>query len=506
MSAKRIARNVVWNCAGMAANLLAGFVVVPFLVRHLGQTVYGVWILVASFTNYFSLFDLGIRAAVGRQIAFHKTRNDVDGFNATVNTAMLILGLCGVLALLATIGIMLVFFRLYDIPPAYAADARIALLLVGVNLLLWLPLNMFDAMLWAMQRFDLINIVDISGTLLRVGLIFWWVGRGGGLVALGVIQLLSLAGMQSIKAAVAIRLDRTLRISLRHMTKVAARGLAGMGFWNLMLATADIVGGEAPPMIVGSRLGVGLVTPYNIAGRLVGYGRDFLIASTGVLTPMAIANHAEENHAHQRTLFLEGSKFCLALTVMCVVAFIVLGKTLIGLWVGPSLEHAWKLLVILSIGEALPMSQWVAYSVILGQYRHRMLGQINLLDIFLSVCLALLLVRHWGLVGVCVGFVVPGMFCRGIFQFVYASRLVGVPLREYAKKVVAPVLSAAVPPSVGLVLVVNRRPPESWLQLILYGGVFGLTYLLLTAYALRYHIVARRRMQLPDTAPPEIAA
>ncbi|MDB5293878.1 MAG: hypothetical protein JWL69_5119 [Phycisphaerales bacterium] len=505
MSVKRIAGNVVWNCAGMGANLMAGFVVVPFLVRHLGQTVYGLWILVASFTNYFSLLDLGIRAAVGRHIAFHKAKGDVEGFNATVNTAMLILGVCGILALLATLGIMLVFFRLYVVPPEQAAAVRIALVLVGVNLLLWLPLNMFDAMLWAMQRFDLINAVDISGALLRVGLIIWWVGHGGGLVALGVIQLLSLAGMQAIKAAVAIKLDRTLRISFRHITKTAARGLAGMGFWNLMLATADVVGGEAPPMIVGARLGVPLVTPYSIAARLVGYGRDFLIASTGVLTPMAIANHAEEKHANQRKLFIEGSKFCMALAILCVVAFVVLGKTIIGLWVGPSLEYSWNLLVILVVGEALPMSQWVAYSVILGQYHHRILGQMNLLDICLSVCLALILVGHWGLVGVCVGFVLPGTLLRGVFQLVFACRLVKVSAGEYLKSVAAPVLTAALLPTAALVLAAHWRRPESWLDLILYGGLFGIIYLAIMASALGYHTAVRRQLALRSAVPPEVA-
>jgi O-antigen/teichoic acid export membrane protein len=506
MSVKRIAGNVVWNCAGMAANLMAGFVVVPFLVRHLGQTVYGLWILVASFTNYFSLLDLGIRAAVGRHIAYHKAKNDVEGFNATVNTAMLILGACGVLALLATMGVMLIFFRLYAVPPEQAAAVRIALVLVGVNLLLWLPLNMFDAMLWAMQRFDLINIVDISGALLRVALIFWWVGRGGGLVALAVIQLLSLAGMQAIKAAVAIRLDRTLRISFRHITKIAARGLAGMGFWNLMLAAADIIGGEAPPMIVGARLGVPMVTPYSIAARLVAYGRDFLVASTGVLTPMAIANHAEEKHANQRTLFIEGSKFCLAMAVLCVVAFVVLGKTIIGLWVGPSLENSSRLLVILVIGEALPMSQWVAYSIILGQYHHRILGQINLLDICLSVCLALLLVGHWGLVGVCIGFVLPGMFLRGIFQLVFACRLVNVSAGEYFRRVAAPVLTAALLPAIGLALLSRWRRPESWLELFLYGGLFAVAYMAVMAPALGYHTAVRRHLALRSDAPPEVAS
>jgi len=53
-----VARNVAWNSAGTITHLLAGFVLSPFLVSHLGQTNYGLWILIASLTGYFSVLDL----------------------------------------------------------------------------------------------------------------------------------------------------------------------------------------------------------------------------------------------------------------------------------------------------------------------------------------------------------------------------------------------------------------------------------------------------------------
>src|SRR6266850_5095296 len=40
-------------------NIGLGIVLMPFTVRHLGQTDYGLWMLVASMTTYFQLLDLG---------------------------------------------------------------------------------------------------------------------------------------------------------------------------------------------------------------------------------------------------------------------------------------------------------------------------------------------------------------------------------------------------------------------------------------------------------------
>src|ERR1700693_5009746 len=107
-----VARNVVWNWAGMAVNILAGLVVMPFLVLQLGRTSYGLWILIGSLTNYFGLLDLGVRGSVGRYVAFYKTKDDRDGVNRTLSTAGVILAGVAILALVGTLALQLVFFDL----------------------------------------------------------------------------------------------------------------------------------------------------------------------------------------------------------------------------------------------------------------------------------------------------------------------------------------------------------------------------------------------------------
>ena len=45
-SRKTVLWNASWSWAGMAANMAAGFVTAPFLVRRLGETNYGLWIVI----------------------------------------------------------------------------------------------------------------------------------------------------------------------------------------------------------------------------------------------------------------------------------------------------------------------------------------------------------------------------------------------------------------------------------------------------------------------------
>src|SRR5438445_9695240 len=111
MSTKQtIARNICWNWAGMAANMVAGFVIAPFLVSRLGETSYGLWILIASLSGYFQFLDLGVRGSVGRNMAFYRAKGDQAGINAILNSALAFTGVVALFVLGGTFCILDVFF------------------------------------------------------------------------------------------------------------------------------------------------------------------------------------------------------------------------------------------------------------------------------------------------------------------------------------------------------------------------------------------------------------
>ena len=65
-----VAYNALRNWMSMATQMLVGFLIAPFLVHHLGNSTYGLWIVIGSLTSYFGVFDLGTISSVGRNVAF----------------------------------------------------------------------------------------------------------------------------------------------------------------------------------------------------------------------------------------------------------------------------------------------------------------------------------------------------------------------------------------------------------------------------------------------------
>ena len=68
-SFKQLARGVAVSWASTLASIIAGFVMAPFLIHHLGVVGYGVWVLIQSTISYMYLTDLGLRTAVIRFVA-----------------------------------------------------------------------------------------------------------------------------------------------------------------------------------------------------------------------------------------------------------------------------------------------------------------------------------------------------------------------------------------------------------------------------------------------------
>jgi O-antigen/teichoic acid export membrane protein len=473
---RSVARNIIWNWAGLGTGMLVGFLIAPFLIHRLGENLYGLWILIASFTNYFGLLDLGIRASVGRNIAYHRAQGDAEGVRATLNTSLVLLCGMGLVALLATFALVPLFPQLFDIPAGQLSEVRLALLLVGLNLALWLPLNVFDAALWGYQRFDLLNAVDIPAVLLRAGLTFYLIGAGHGLVVLALINLLFLAGGQAVKAIICFRLDPALRLSPRAVSRGAARRVLGYGVWYFLFAVTRMVTNQMSPIIIGLLLGVGLVALYSIASRLMSYANSLLGSCTGVLTPVATALHAEDKTEQQRRLFLTGGKYCLALALFVLTVCLFLGKPLVTLWVGSGMEAAAGLLLVLALGEVLPMSQLTTQSMLLGMGRHKITACLGVVENILGIGAAVALAPAYGLLGVCLAFAVSGALCRGVGLAVCGCRLMQVPLGTYVTRVLLPPVLWALPSALLLAVLVAWRAPASWLELALYLCVYGLAY------------------------------
>src|SRR5438477_8342133 len=96
-------KNVSSNGVALAVNVLVGIFLSPYILHRLGDSAFGIWVLIFSVTGYYGLFDLGIRSSVVRFVSRFTAVHDNEALSKLVNTSLFTYTLIGVVALAVTV-------------------------------------------------------------------------------------------------------------------------------------------------------------------------------------------------------------------------------------------------------------------------------------------------------------------------------------------------------------------------------------------------------------------
>ncbi|HVI73011.1 MAG TPA: oligosaccharide flippase family protein, partial [Pyrinomonadaceae bacterium] len=163
--AKLIFQNVTVNYVVTGTELLVGVFMLPFNVAHLGQSAYGLWILVASVTVYFSMFDLGYGVALVRFAARYRAKGDTKGLNEIISTMFCVFSAVGLVTFALAVLISLNLEKFFPLTPDQARTGRIVLLFISSYVALQFPASVFGGIVNGFQRVYLNGIVAFVTTL-----------------------------------------------------------------------------------------------------------------------------------------------------------------------------------------------------------------------------------------------------------------------------------------------------------------------------------------------------
>src|SRR5215471_17845581 len=124
MRRAEIIKNVGSSWFSLGTSILVGIFLSPFILHRLGDTAYGIWILIFSVTGYYGLFDLGIRSSVIRYVSTYTATGDQEGLAKLINTSLATYTAIGTLAMVVTLVCSLFVDRLFRIPPEFLVTAR----------------------------------------------------------------------------------------------------------------------------------------------------------------------------------------------------------------------------------------------------------------------------------------------------------------------------------------------------------------------------------------------
>jgi O-antigen/teichoic acid export membrane protein len=477
--ALQIIRNVLVNWFAYAVTIVIGFFMAPFLVHHLGDSVYGVWTLLGSLTGYLGLLDFGITPSVVKSVAAYRAKDDQNGINRIVTGGALVFVVIGAISMAISIGLAFVFNDLFPSPLSRSAAAEIVLL-TGLNLAITFPASVFIGALRGFQRYDIDAAVSTVTLIARSVLIVVLLLNGQGIIALAIATFVfDMARLAYLLRAI-YKINPGLKVAREFYDKAEMRHLFGQSSHFFLMAVGNRINYFTDSIVIGLYLSTAAITPYALALRLITYLRELVIEMTGVLMPAITHLHATEATDSVRELHVRATRYAALLTLPCGLLFWILGGDFLTLWVGPEYAESHYLLQILTFGIVLHLLATPTGSVLTGLGRHDIVARFSILQALTNLGVTLLLVKPLGLAGVALGTAVS-MFCFVVWSLpVYFRHYLKQPLGSFLRRALLGPVLLQVPVAALLITIKTFVPPHS---LALFFGQCGVLFAIYGALA-----------------------
>jgi O-antigen/teichoic acid export membrane protein len=432
--------NAMSNLAALGISLLVTFFLTPYLIHKLGDTKYGIWALIGSIVGIYGLLDLGISSAIMRYVAYYLGRNDDNSLSKTLSSSLFLFCCVGIVCLTLSFLLPSTLAAFFNLSNSSFVVFKHSLWLIGLATAVSFPSNVLETGIRAYEHFAPTNYVRISTELLRACFC---------VIALKLeLGLSGIAGATFATTAIGFLCNIVLfkyrcpqvRIGLNMINWGSLRELIAYGVPATVVILASILQNKLGNVVIAKYLNMRLVTVYAVGALLIVFLQRFMVAVIGVLDPRFSRLSGQSDSDSIGGLYLRSLAFSTSLAFSIGLTFVLIGRVLIPLWVGPGYEGSYNVLLVLAIGQMVSASQMPTISVLFALNRHRWYAVLSLLEGVVNVCLSIILAQKWGIVGVAAGTTIPILFFRTTLIPLYAIKQVGISAQSFYRTVGRPLV------------------------------------------------------------------
>jgi O-antigen/teichoic acid export membrane protein len=415
-----VGRHTIYNLAGSIAPMFISIATVPIYLHLVGNTRYGILVLVWMFLGYFGVFDPGI----GRAAAYHiarlhdapaRDRGDVFWTALVINLGF---GIAG--GLILYFAAQPLFVSSFKMPSALRGEVMAALPWLAASIPVSIIGNILGGTLQAREWFGVYNTINVCNIILSqivpIAVAFF---LGPDLTGL-IIAILAARVFGFIPNFWAVAKSLPLGAGGRFQTKLV-KTLFSYGGWvtitnllNPLLTTMD-------RFLIGTILNVDAVAYYAVATNLSSKASMIPGAVMSSMFPKLSRGTGQD----AERLASEAVISLAAIMTPLIVAGLVAMPLFMDLWVGSGFaSHAAPVATILLMGMWINGLAWIAYGHLQARNRPDIVAKFHTLEVIPYLIGVWFGLHHFGLIGAAWATTLR-VSVDGILLFAVAGRLQG---------------------------------------------------------------------------------
>ena len=342
----------------------------------------------------------------------------------------------------------------------------------------------FSSTINAYERFFFLKLVNLITVVLKYSFMVLLLKFGYKTVAITIVAALSSILMQ---CAYAIYCKEKIKISFtfKGMDKGFAREIFWFSFYIFLGLLIDFINSNADKLILGAIVGTTAVTIYTFGVYFQNYFQELSLAMSGVFLPSIVSIYEKEHDMKKISdIFLRVGRLQMAVLVLALSGFAVVGKEFIHLWLGKGYTDAYYIGLIIMLPGLVPLTQNIGISVLRAMNLHKYRSYMFLAIATLNVAISIPLAKAYGGIGAAVGTALANLAGQITYMNIFYARRVHIDIKQYWKNLLRFVLPT-VPIVIATALAKRIWPVDSWLTFAIYVLVFSAVY-----FALYWIVVA----------------
>jgi len=477
--ASQLPVNIVANMVYFIVSIIVGIVLVPYFVSTLGVAAYGIIPLATSITGYVAIVVQSLNMSVSRHLTVYLQQENYAAANRTFNTA--IFGLSTIIALMVPVVIVVAVLMpiLFHVPAGQENDVTLLFLGVCSAFLINAWSGNFTVQLFAYNRLDFQNLVNITNIIVQTGLIvLFFELYHPSLAVVGLAYLIAAISASIVAITLAKRVCPFLKLSISAFDRSRLKDLGGMGGWAIVNQIGSLLFLQIDLIVVNILFGSGIAGEYAIVlmwGMLM---RSVASTISGVFTPMVLTYYAKGQIETLTKMMISAVKLMgliIALPIGLICGF---APQILTVWVGAKYAFLAPLLMLMVIHLTINLSVTPLFSINIAYNKIRVPG---ILTFFMGLgnfglAFALPLFAGMGFYGVAAAGAIVLTLKNAVFTPWYATKVMGIKPFTFTKSML-PGIIAAISLMIGSTIIGHFTSPTSLITLAFVGGIISIAYL-----------------------------
>lgn len=464
----------------IAVNMIIQLIYTPVMIRLLGQSEYGLYVLVGSVVSYLSLFSLGFTGSYLRYYFRYKTSNDTQGIARLNGMFLTIFIFMSVVAIIA--GTILVGFsnQIFGnkLSIIELKKAKILMEILVINIALSFPISLFDSIISAYEKFVFQRLLQLASLIFNPLICLPLLIYGYKSIMMVTVTT-CITACKLFYSIIYCKKKLNSSFSFKNYEKGLLWDIANFSFFIFISMIIDQINWSIDKLILGRVAGTIEVAIYGVGTQFNNIFQSLTIAISSVFSPQVnriVAKKGSGMSSELTDLMCKVGRMQYLLITYVFVGFVFCGRLFVIAWAGKEYRISYYVALLLIAPLVLILPHSLGIEIRRAKNQHRLVSVFMLITTIFNLVISIPLAKHFGSVGAAMGTFLC-LLINMIIMDIYYIKIVEVDITTLYKNIVKLTFVEIVPIMFGLIGCLWTKLSYCFLWAVIYTIIYwGVAY------------------------------